>query len=270
MKLLYVLAAFVFLSACKNNPDPDGNKPDTSSTGATEPADIGYSVVNTYPHDTTSFTQGLQWYDGFLYEGTGLEGESHLMKVNLKDGKAVQKIALDNEIFGEGITIFNNKIYQLTWQNNKIFVYDLATFKKLQEFHWDYEGWGITNDGKNLIISTGSNNLYFADPATLRLLNTVSVTSTYGPLGDINELEYVDGSVYANVWGSNYIAKINPQSGVVEARIDFTDILTKSGKTVDQGANGNVLNGIAYNPASKTFYITGKKWPALFEVKLNR
>jgi glutaminyl-peptide cyclotransferase len=265
MKLLYALASILLLAGCNNTPNtPD--QPETPQNTIPEPANVSYTVLNVYPHDTSSFTQGLQWYNNSLYEGTGLKGESRLMKVNLKDGKAVQKISLNSEFFGEGITIFNNKIYQLTWQEHKIFVYDLATFKKLKEFSWDYEGWGITNDGKNLIISVGNNNLYFADPETLRVLNIVGISSNYGPLGDINELEYVDGKVYANIWGSNYIARINPQTGTVEARIDFEGILQKYNKDYP---GKDVLNGIAYNANTKTFYITGKKWPALFEVRLN-
>lgn len=265
MKLLYALAAFALFIGCKND-QKDDEQPEVPQNTRPEPANLSYNVVNVYPHDTTSFTQGLQWYNNYLYEGTGLRGESHLMKVNLKDGKAVQKISLNNRFFGEGITIFNNKIYQLTWQEHKVFVYDLASFKKLNEFPWDYEGWGITNDGKNLIISVGNNNLYFADPATLRVLNIVGVTSNYGPLGDLNELEYVDGKIYANVWGSDYIARIDPQSGVVEARLDLEGILQKYNKDYP---GKDVLNGIAYNPQTKSFYITGKKWPALFEIKLN-
>lgn len=264
MRLFYALAIFVFIISCNNPQDPGTETPQPNTA---EPVNISYSVLNMYPHDTSSFTQGLQWYNNYLYEGTGLYGESHLMKVNLKDGKAVQKISLDTSIFGEGITILNNKIYQLTWKEHKIFVYDLATFKKLKEFGWDYEGWGITNDGKNLIISTGSNNIYFVDPETFRLLNTISVSSNYGPLGDLNELEYVDGKIYSNVWGSDYIARINPQTGAVEGRIDFSGMLQKYGKDYP---GKDVLNGIAYNAASKTFYITGKKWPVLFEIKLNQ
>lgn len=250
-------------AACNNDPKPGDETPVSNVPG---PANISYQVVNVYPHDTASFTQGLQWHNGFLYEGTGMKGESRLMKVNLKDGKVLQQTALDDAYFGEGITILNNKIYQLTWQEHKIFVYDLATLKKIKEFNWDYDGWGLTNDGKNLVISTGGNNIYFTDPETMRILNTISVTSSYGPLGDLNELEYVNGKIYANVWGSDYIAVINPETGAVEARLDFAGLLQKSGKSYE---GADVLNGIAYDSARNSFYITGKKWPALFEVKLN-
>jgi glutaminyl-peptide cyclotransferase len=264
MKHLLGFTALAFVMSCNSNPEP----PEESVVNnVPEPATISYNIVNVYPHDTSSYTQGLQWYDGFLYEGTGLEGQSHLMKINLKDGQPIQKISIDKSLFGEGITIINNKIYQLTWKNNKVFVYDLATLKKLKEFHWDHDGWGLTNNGKELLISTGGNNIYFVDPETFRILNTISVNSNYGPLGDINELEYVNGKIYANIYGSDYIAVINPETGSVEAKLDFTGLLQKSGKTYE---NSDVLNGIAYDSTKNSFYITGKKWPALFEVKLNQ
>lgn len=267
MKLLYILGFALLFAACgdEKNDRNDGSK--TTPPNSSEPANISYTISNVYPHDTASFTQGLEWHNGFLYEGTGLKGESKLLKVNLKDGKAVQQLVLPAEFFGEGITIFNNNIYQLTWQEHKIFVYDATSFKKLKEYNWDYEGWGITNDGKNLIISTGSNNLYFVEPETMKILKTVGVNSNYGPLSDINELEYVNGKIYANVWNSEYIAVINPESGVVEGRIDLSGILQKFNK--DTYPERDVLNGIAYDSTSRTFYITGKKWPALFELKLN-
>lgn len=263
MKRFYTIAVLALIISCKDEPAADTGNPASS---VPDPATISYNVVNVYPHDTSSFTQGLEWHNGFLYEGTGLKGESHLMKVNLEDGKAVQKVSIDPGLFGEGITILNNRVYQLTWQDRKVLVYDLGTLKKIQEHPWDHEGWGITNNGRELIISTGGNNIYFVDPSSFRILNTISVNSNYGPLGNINELEFVNGKIFANVWGSDYIAVINPQTGTVEARLDFTGILQKSGRHY-QGAD--VLNGIAYDSTSKHLYITGKKWPALFEVKLN-
>ncbi|HEX6914190.1 MAG TPA: glutaminyl-peptide cyclotransferase [Chitinophagaceae bacterium] len=263
MRSFFALTALALMMSCNSEPGPDNPPVNTPP----EPSNISYTVVNVYPHDTSAFTQGLQWYNGYLYEGTGLEGQSRLMKMKPEDGKPLQLVKIDDNLFGEGITILNNKIFQLTWQNHRVLVYDLATLKKIKEFNWDYEGWGITNNGKDLIISTGSNNLYFVDPETFRLLNTVGVNSNYGPLGSINELEYIKGKVYANVWGSDYIAVINPQSGAVEGRLDFTGLLEKSGKG-SQG-NENVLNGIAYDSVQNRLFITGKKWPAIFEVKLN-
>ncbi len=263
MKRLYTITAFIVLVSCGDEKPGD---PPVIVNNVPEPAKLGYTVLNIYPHDTASFTQGLQWHKGYLYEGTGMKGESHLMKVKLENGKAVQKISLDPSFFGEGITILGNKIYQLTWTEHKIFVYDLASFKKIQEFAWDHEGWGITNNGKELIISTGGSNIYFADPETLRILSTISVSSNYGPMGDINELEYVNGKIYANVWGRNEVFVINPQSGAVEARLDFEGLLEKSGKNYGRP---DVLNGIAYDSVTKRFFITGKRWPALFEIKLD-
>jgi len=268
MKLLYSLLFLSVFAACNGKDDPkDDGGSSTTTTTVKEPANIAYNVIAVHPHDTASFTQGLQWYNGFLYEGTGLKKESRLMKVNLKDGKALQKISIPDEYFGEGITIFNNRIYQLTWQEHKIFVYDLVSFKKLKEFSWDFAGWGITNDGKSLIISTGSNNLYFTDPETMKILKTVSVNANTGPLGELNELEYVNGKIYANIWGSDYVAVINPETGTVESRIDFDGILARYEKDTYSGRD--VLNGIAYDATTGHFFITGKKWPALFEIKLN-
>jgi glutaminyl-peptide cyclotransferase len=261
MKRLYTITALIFLMSCG-----DDTPPPPEVNNVKEPANITYSIVNIFPHDTASFTQGLEWHDGYLYEGTGLRGQSHLMKVNLKDGKAAQKISLTPDLFGEGITILNDKIYQLTWEEHKVLVYDLKTWKVIQEFPWAFEGWGITNDGKQLIVSTGSNNIYFVDPANFKILNTVSVYSNYGPEGSLNELEYVNGKIYANVWGEKHILVIDPQDGRVEAKLDLADLMEKNVKGLDEN---DVLNGIAYDSAKKSFYITGKKWPALFEVKLN-
>lgn len=263
MKRLYTIAAVLFLLSCGDDNPKDDVQPTNS---VKEPAVISYNIIKEYPHDTSSFTQGLEWHKGYLYEGTGLKGESHLMKVNLADGKAVQKLSLDAGLFGEGITILNDKIYQLTWQEHKVLVYELATFKKIQEFPWAFEGWGITNDGKQLIISTGSNNIYFVDPSNFKILNTISVFSNYGPTGNLNELEYVNGKIYSNIWNDDNVVVINPQSGVVEARIDFSNLKSQNSKAVEEN---DVLNGIAYDSTKKSFYITGKKWPSLFEVKLN-
>jgi glutaminyl-peptide cyclotransferase len=266
MKRLPAIAAVFFLWSCGDN-NNNGNPPVNDTNTPKEPANIGYTVVNIYPHDTASFTQGLEWHDGYLYEGTGLEGHSYLIKVKPADGKPVQKISIDPALFGEGITILNGKLYQLTWKNNKVLVYDASSFKKIQEFSWPQEGWGITNNGKELIISTGGNNIYFVDPANFKLLNTVSVWSNYGPLGKINELEYVNGKLYANIWDEDYIVVINPQTGLVEAKLNMEGLLEKNSKRYD---NTDVLNGIAYDPTKKSFYITGKRWPSMFEVRLDQ
>jgi glutamine cyclotransferase len=268
-KNLYLAAslfAFITFAGCKN--ENNNNTGGDSSPANLAPATINYNIVNAYPHDTASYTQGLIWVDNSLIEGTGMEGQSKLMKVDLKTGKAQQTIPLDNAVFGEGVTILNGKIYQLTWQNHKVYVYDAATFKKISEFSWNHEGWGITNNGKELIISTGDSNLYFVDPETFQLKSQIGVTDNNGPLGSINELEYVDGMVFANIYQTDYIVKIDPASGRVVGRIDLTGLLDKSGKAYDPQTT-DVLNGIAYDSTKKSFYITGKKWPAVFEVKLN-
>lgn len=269
MKRIIVFAALTsfIIGGCK---DASRDKEaDVSSVNMVPPpATINYNIMAVYPHDTTAYTQGLQWINNSLYESTGLEGESRLMKVNLSTGKANQSVSLDPTLFGEGITVLNDKIYQLTWENYKAFEYDANTFKKLREFTWPHPGWGITNDGKQLIISTGESNLYFVDPETFKEKNIVGVTDNNGPVGNINELEYVDGMIYANIYQSDYIVKIDPASGRIVGKLNLSGLLTKSNKPYNP-ASVDVLNGIAYNPDKKTFYITGKNWPALFEMKLN-
>lgn len=265
MKRLFIFPVLIMIASC--NGDDNDSDGAANVNNVKEPANIGYSVVNVYPHDTASFTQGLEWHDGYLYEGTGLEGRSELKKVSLKDGKAVQKLSIDRSLFGEGITILGNKIFQLTWQNNKVLVYDLQTWKKTGEFAWPFQGWGITDNGKELIISTGTNNIYFVDPATFKILRSISVNSNYGPMGDINELEYVNGKIYANVWNNDYIIVINPETGIVESKLNLDGLLDKHSKRFD---NTDVLNGIAYDSVKNSFYLTGKRWPSVFEIKLNQ
>lgn len=262
MKHYTLLAAFALLFACKDAANEDEN-----NNAIPTPASLGYSIVNVFPHDTAYFTQGLIWHNNTLYEGTGLYAQSHLMKMDLQTGKALQKLSLDPKFFGEGITILNNKIYQLTWEEKKAFVYDLATFKKIGEFNWPMEGWGLTHNGSQLIISTGNSNLYFVNPETFAIERTLGVYDNNGYLANLNELEYVDGKVYANVWNDDRIVRIDPQTGLVEARIDLTGILLKTNQPIY--GNKDVLNGIAYNPDTKSFYVTGKKWPALYEIKIN-
>ncbi|RXK87183.1 glutaminyl-peptide cyclotransferase [Filimonas effusa] len=274
MKLQHFLpAALIFLLlSCGNNNSNDSN--DAGSPSATiVPAAIDYTVVKTYPHDTSSYTQGLIWHNNTLYEGTGRVGYSKLAKIDIETGKASQQQFNAKNEFGEGITILDNKIYQLTWENHKVYVYDAESFKKLQEFAWPYEGWGITTDGKNLIISTGGSNIYYVNPSDFKILRTVGVTDNYGPVDNINELEYINGFIYANKYLTTYILKINPETGTVTGRLDLKDIFQKSGKTYDAGMipdpTEDVLNGIAYDSAKNSLYVTGKQWPLLFEIKIN-
>lgn len=265
--LLLITAANIIFVGCKNT-SHDNNADMSSVSVVPPPANMSYNILAVYPHDTTSFTEGLQWINNSLYEGTGLENESKLMKLNINTGKAEKTITIDPSLFGEGITVLNNKIYQLTWQNHVAFVYDAGTYKKLKEFTWPHDGWGMTTNGKDLIISTGESNLYIVDPETFNIKNIISVVDNNGPVGNINELEYVDGIVYANIYQTDYIIKIDPTNGHIVGKLNLQGLLQKSNKPYNP-ASVDVLNGIAYNAEKKTFYITGKKWPALFEMKLN-
>lgn len=268
MKKFLVAFSLLVFAACSNG--------DTNTTATTPAADntnpappqLTYNIVKIYPHDTSFFTEGLIWLRDTIYESTGMEGESRLVKTDLATGKTLQKINLSPLDFGEGIAILNNKIYQLTWKNHKVYVYDLVTLKKIQELTFPYEGWGMTTDGKKLIISTGSSNLYYVNPENFKIENTVGISNNYGPVAMINELEYVDGIIYANVYETDNIIKIDPNTGKVVGIFDMQNLLLNAGKTVTD-TNEAVLNGIAYNPNTKSFYITGKRWPALFEIKLN-
>lgn len=262
----------ILILAC--NPR-NGNEEDQG--GVTPPAvpeapAIPYTIVNAYPHDTSAFTQGLEFHRGKLFESTGLEGRSTLRTVDLVTGKVRQQHKLADKFFGEGITVLKDTLYQLTWQNHVVFVYDPQTLRVIREMNWTGEGWGIANDGKSLIISDGSDKLYFVRPSDLKLEKVVSVTDHLGPLNNLNELEYVNGSIYANRIDYNYIVKIDPANGHVTGRMDFTDILKRYAKTdltyIQTNPHGAVLNGIAWDPDKKKMYITGKLWPLIFELDM--
>lgn len=220
-----------------------------------------FRVVSTFPHDPQAFTQGLIFHDGFLYEGTGLEGRSELRKVELQTGQVLQRKALGRQYFGEGITLFGGRIYQLTWKNKTGFIYDLETFDLERTWNYPTEGWGLTHDGKRLILSDGTANLYFLDPQTLKVERTLPVTLNGRPLPMLNELEYIKGKVYANVWQTTQIVIIDPQSGRVEGVADLTNLALLN-------PGGDVLNGIAYDPAGDRLFVTGKLWSRLFEIQL--
>ena len=265
INLVYFLLTATTLFGCQSNQGTDAVE--TSPAVAIQaPINGTYNIVAVYPHNTSSFTQGLIWHNNTLYEGTGLTSQSKLFKTELATGKALQTLSIADTLFGEGITIYNNKIYQLTWQNHKVFVYDVNTFKKEKELNWNYEGWGITHYNNQLIISTGSSNLYFVNPATLAIEKTLGVYDNNGYIASLNELEMIDGKIYANVWGENKIIAINPTSGQVEKQFDFTNILQKTNQPIT--TETNVLNGIAYDSVTKAAYITGKNWPAIFKVTL--
>jgi len=224
---------------------------------------ISYKVTNIFPHDRTAFTQGLVIHEGRLFESTGQEN-SWIAEVNITSGNQDKKVVLDKKYFGEGITILNNKVYQLTWQSKVGFIYDLKSFKKIGEFNYDHEGWGITHDGKNLIVSDGTDKLHFLDTLTLKEVRTVAVKEKDKKSEKLNELEYIDGYVYANIWLTNTIVKIDPATGEIVGKLD----LSKIGNEVKQkDPQADVLNGIAYEAKSKTLLITGKQWPACYAVR---
>ncbi len=222
-------------------------------------------MVARYPHDPAAFTEGLVYDGGVLYEGTGLVGKSSLRKVDLKTGEVEQNVPLPAPFFGEGITTFGDRIFQLTWQSKAGFIYDKATFKPLGRFTYDTEGWGLTQDGKDLIMSDGTRTLYYLDPGTLNVVGQVQVTGGPEAVGvmKLNELEYVQGEIYANVWPTDFIVMIDPVSGAVIGWVDLGGILGS-----EQSGNVDVLNGIAYDAAGARLFVTGKLWPSLFEIKL--
>ena len=261
-KIAY-LFPFVLLAACHND-DVKKDSPN-NTTPINEPAQLQFTITNQYPHDTSTYTEGLEFYNHTLYESGGQYGVSKLVSVDLNSGKDIKKISLDKKYFGEGITIVNNKIYQMTWKEKTCFVYDAKTFAKLKELTYDGEGWGMTNNGKQIIMSDGSNNLYFRDPETFKVLNIVGVSDNNGPVGNINELEYINGFILANIWQSDIIIKIDPESGKVLGKADFSG--TKEKYFPEALDKAEVLNGIAYDSTTKRLFITGKYWPKIFEVK---
>mgnify|MGYP003460608180 FL=1 len=262
MKQYLLIGILCFAIACKND---DSKGPVTPLPDA--PKSMSYSIITSYPHDTSSYTQGLLIYKGEMYEGTGNYTFSKLKKVDIKTGKALQQISLPDEYFGEGITILNDTIYQLTWKEKKVFVYTLKDFKKVKEFDANIEGWGLTNDGKNLIVSTGGSDLNFYDPSTFKLLKTQTVTESGNPSFNLNKLEYIDGYVYANQYLLPYIFKIDPTNGKIIAKADLTGMWDRI-KAIDPHAE--VPNGIAYDSSTKKIYITGKLWPELYEVQFSQ
>ncbi|MCS7208607.1 MAG: glutaminyl-peptide cyclotransferase [Fimbriimonadales bacterium] len=221
-----------------------------------------YRIVNTFPHDRNAFTQGLEFYNGYLYESTGQYGRSSLRKVELRTGRVLQIHRLPREYFAEGATIFGDRIYQLTWQNGICFVYTLSNFRQVAQFRYDGEGWGLTNDGKHLIMSDGSETITFRDPETFAEVRKITVRALGRPVKNLNELEYIEGEIWANIWHSDMIARIDPQTGLVKAWVDMEGL-----PVTDRGIE-DVLNGIAYDRQNKRIFVTGKNWSKLFEIEL--
>lgn len=227
------------------------------------PIVYGYVVVKENPHDIHAYTQGLFYHDGLLYEGTGQLGFSEIRKVAIETGKPIRSKKLEDRYFGEGICLLNDKVYQLTWQNKKGFIYN-QNFELLSEFSYNTEGWGITTDGKFLWMSDGSHLLYKMDPETMSVIDQVEVFTDKGQVMYLNELEYIKGEIWANVYTSDFIVRIRPETGEVLGIIELKEILDKKYYT----ANTDVLNGIAYDSLSNRIWVTGKKWPKLFEIKI--
>ena len=254
---LGLLASLGAVSVCSCSTSPDSGTADVVGN-------CTYKVVNTYSHDQEAWTQGLVFEDGVLYEGTGLRGHSTLRRVELETGDILQIRELPAQFFGEGVTIYGNKIIQLTWQSNVGFVYDKESFELLQEFNYPTEGWGITHDGKRLIMSDGTSTLHFLDPETFEEIGGIEVLDRGSPVTRLNELEYVQGEIYANVSQTDLIARIAPLTGQVTGWIDLKGLLAPE----DGSEPVDPLNGIAYDAKNDRLFVTGKLWPKLFEIEL--
>jgi glutaminyl-peptide cyclotransferase len=226
---------------------------------------LGYQVVNTYPHDRDAFTQGLLFRDGALFESTGLKGRSSLRRVRLETGEVVQQEKIDDRYFAEGLTDWGNRLVQLTWETNIGFVYDVKSFARLQTFTYTGEGWGLARDDRRLIMSDGTPTLRFLDPQTFKVIGQVSVKDGDVPVEDLNELEFVDGEIYANVWTTDRVAIIAPATGQVTAWINLAGLMPRGFTSGDA-----VLNGIAYDAQQRRLFVTGKLWPRLFEIRVRR
>ena len=234
------------------------------ATAAAVPV-YGYEVVHVYPHDPGAFTEGLFYLNGYLYESTGLEGQSSIRKVRLETGEVVQHIDIPAQYFGEGIVNWQHHLISLTWKSQTGFVHDLTTFKRERTFHYPGEGWALTQDGTHLIMSDGTPQLRFLDPATLAETRRLTVTYDGAPVRNLNELEWVEGEIYANLWQTNLIARIDPSSGAVVGVINLSGLLSP-GDVV--AGRTDVLNGIAYDSQHRRLFVTGKNWPKLFEIRL--
>ncbi len=225
-----------------------------------------FEVVNVYPHDPAAFTQGLVYHQGALYESTGLNGQSSIRKVDLQTGEVLKKVDVHPQFFGEGLALLNGRAYQLTWQTQHGFIYDLESFQLLNTFKYMGEGWGLTHDGHSLLMSDGTHQIRFLNPDNFEVQRVISVTEGARQINNINELEYIKGEVYANVWLTDRIARIDPQTGRVLAWINLTGLLPPE----DQTRHDAVLNGIAYDEVNDRIFVTGKLWPKLFEIRLKQ
>jgi glutaminyl-peptide cyclotransferase len=261
MRLAY-LAALALLAACQSAPQPPGGS--TAATLGQQVQRWGFRIVATHPHDRDAFTQGLLFHEGFLYESTGLEGRSTIRRVNIADGRVLQSAPVPQNQFGEGITLWGNEIRSLTWRDQIGYRWDRESLRLIGSFRYPGEGWGLTTDGAEIIMSDGTDALRFLDPATMEERRRIRVTDAGQPLDRLNELEWVNGEVFANVWMTGRIARINPQTGAVTGWIDLEPLVRQ---TVPGDYNA-VLNGIAHDPATGRLWVTGKNWPRLYQIEL--
>lgn len=245
------------------NPEPCSSAAATAQNKKEQVPVFGAKVVKAYPHDPKAFTQGLEYYDGHLYESTGRLGESSLREDALETGEVLRRVNLPPQYFGEGLTILHGKIYQLTWLSKIGFVYDLQTFRKNGEFHFQSEGWGLTHDDASLILSDGTNKLQFLDPVSFAVTKTIEVYAGNEAVTNLNELEYINGEIFSNVWHSPRLARIDPHTGRVVAWIDLTPLLTR-----EQHDSEDVLNGIAYDAKRGRLFVTGKRWSEIIQIEV--
>ena len=245
------------------SPEPSAVSPAKASGNPQAVPVLGVQVIKSYPHDPHAFTQGLEYYDGYLYESTGRSGQSTLRRSILETGTILKSVSLPPQYFGEGLTIFRGKIYQLTWLSKMGFIYDVRTFRQVAEFHYESEGWGLTHDEASLILSDGSNKLQFIDPTSFKVTRTLEVYAGNEAVTNLNELEYINGEILANVWHSSRIARIDPRSGQVLAWIDLSSVVTRTKHEPEE-----VLNGIAYDTKRRRLFVTGKDWAEILEIKI--
>ncbi|MEO8472186.1 MAG: glutaminyl-peptide cyclotransferase [Chryseolinea sp.] len=260
MRLVYIALAALLLAAC-------GNKKTTESTATVDSLAIAYTVLKTLPHNTEAFTEGLTIHDGKVLESTGQNGKSWVAEVDPGSGVHTKKITLDNRYFGEGMTVLNSKLYYLTWQTKIGFIYDANSYKQIGEFNFETEGWGLTHDNKNLIMSDGTDKLYYLDTTTFKIVRKLSVTESGKGLKNLNELEYVDGYIFANVYETPTIVKIDPASGKVVGMLNLSVLVDEIKRMFPET---EVMNGIAYDPNSKAMLVTGKNWPRTYLIRLQK
>ena len=263
--LLLALALSLTTPACAQQTAPAPADAGNNTAEAAEPPVVNYSyrIVNTYPHDQHAFTQGLFYLNGNLYESTGQVGQSTIRKVHFEDGRVLQSVPIPPGLFGEGIVNFGNEIVSITWQGGNGYRWDLATLRRTGEWHYSGEGWGLTQNGTDIIMSDGTSAIRFLDPVTLNERRRITVTLQGTELTELNELEWVNGEIFANIWQTPRIARIDPNSGRVTGIIDLTGLANENTATPDA-----VLNGIAYDPQTRRLWVTGKLWPRLYEIEL--